>query len=72
MQVACCIEKLPVRVTAVGWILLVKLCLALEASNLGPSASSLRSEGAYEDRRPVPNPVFLLEEFGIERGALSV
>ena len=36
-------------------------------TKLGAPASSLRSEGAYEDRRPVPNPVSLLEEFGIER-----
>ena len=36
MQVACCIEKLPIRVTVVGWVLLMKLCLALEAPNLGP------------------------------------
>lgn len=37
-------------------------------TKLGAPASSLRSEGAYESRRPVPKPVFLLEEFGIERG----
>lgn len=36
-------------------------------TKLGAPASSLRSEGAYEDRRPVPNPASLLEEFGIER-----
>lgn len=60
----------------VGWGITYEALFSSRGTKLGAPASSLRSEGAYEDRRPVPNPASSWKSLGLkgirERRPLSV